>query len=422
MIELIPPGRIDGKIIIPGSKYVANRALIIAALADGTSVLKNVPDNDDISAAIKALGKLGVNLRREDSQLTIQGVNGQLQGNTTIDVSESGTLLRFITAAAVLADGKVTITGSQRIRQRPVGPLVDGLTQLGVEISCDGGKPPLDIAGGWLRGGTALLDGSVSSQFISALLLVSPFAGQDVNVIVPEELVSKQYVDMTVQLMEAFGVRIQRQGYRQFTIKAGQRYRAKTVNIAGDWSSANYFFAAAAITGGKVRVCGLDTRQFQGEAQFVQVLADMGCIIDKQPGIVTVTGADLLKGVDIDMSSMPDAVQTFVAVAVFADSPSSITGIDHLVHKESDRINDTIAELAKIGIRADKTDGGMRIHPGDPDPAVIDPHNDHRMAMSFALLGLRRKGVRIGNPDCVRKSFPGFWEAMRGLGVELHED
>ncbi len=432
MIEIAPIKKLDCNISVPGSKYIANRVLLIAALANGASTIKNVPENDDINAAIEALKKFNVEIARKseisgidsidnkkNSELVIIGTNGKISSaNEKIDVKNSGTLLRFITGFASLADGKTKITGSERLQERPINDLLKSLNDLGIKCkSLNKGFPPVEVIGGTLNGGMTKIKGNVSSQFISALLLISPYAKNDVEIIIKSELVSKSYVDMTIGLMKEFGVNVKNENYEKFKIKCNQKYAAKNYIIPADWSSANYFFAAAAIVPGRVKVNDVDLSQ-KGESEFIEILREMGCEINKGKNSVEVIGRNGLNAVEADMSSMPDSVQTLAAVAVFAKGETKIKNIENLKYKESNRINDTASELKKLGIKVIAKDDELIINGGTPKPAVIDSHNDHRMAMSFALIGLKA-GIKIQNPECVAKSFPNFWEKLKEIGAKI---
>lgn len=424
MIEITPLKKLDCKISVPGSKYVANRVLLIAALANGASIIKNVPENDDINAAIEALKKFGVGIKKinekdnKNINLEIIGSNGKLKAqNGKIDVHDSGTLLRFIAGFASLADGKTIITGSERIQERPINDLLKSLNDLGVRCSSlNNGFPPVEINGGTLKGGITKIKGDVSSQFISSLLMISPYAKNDVEIIVETYLVSKNYVGMTIGLMKEFGINVENENYKKFRVKCGQSYKAKNYVIPADWSSANYFLAAAAILNGKAKIHDVDFSQ--GESGFIEILGKMGCKVNKTENSVEVIGTSKLNAVEADMSSMPDSVQTLAAVAVFAKGATKIKNIGNLKYKESDRINDTALELKKLGINVIAKDDELIVNGNVPKPAVIDPHNDHRMAMSLASVGLKT-GIKIQNPECVAKSFPNFWEKLEEIGVKI---
>lgn len=421
VIEIKPIKALDSEITVPGSKYIANRVLLLAALANGLSKIKNVPDNEDINATIEALKKFNIDIKinKKNKEIIINGSNGNIAAlNEKINVRNSGTLMRLITGFASLAGGKTTITGSERIKQRPIKELLMSLNDLGVKCSSkNNGFPPVEVEGGTLNGGTTKIKGNVSSQFISSLLIISPYAKNDVEIIVENGLVSKSYVDMTIGLMEKFGVNVKRDNYRRFKVMSGQKYAAKNYVIPADWSSANYFLAAAAIVPGKIKASGLDLSQ-KGEAEFVDVLKKMGCKVKKNSDYIEVSGNKKLNAIEADMSAMPDSVQTLAAVAAFAKGATRIKNIGNLKYKESDRINDTANEFKKIGIKAAAKGDELIIEGGNPSSAAIDPHNDHRMAMSFALIGLRT-GIKIENPECVAKSFPNFWEKLKEIGAKV---
>ncbi len=421
MIEIKPLKQLDYKEInVPGSKYIANRVLIIAALADGITTITNVPDNDDINHSIQALKHLGINIKQDHDTLEIIGCSGKLNvKGKKLDVGESGTLMRFITCVAALSNDKIHITGSQRICQRPVGELLDALGNLGVKVKSNAGCPPIDFLEGKLVGGTTNISGNVSSQYISGLLLVAPFAEKDVVINLTTELVSKKYVDLTIDLMEKFGVVVVRNEYKCFRVKAGQKYTGMKFSVPGDWSSANYFFAIAALLKGKIKVKNLNLNSKHGEARFISVLEKMGCYIEKGSDFIIVTGPEQLLGIDIDMEPMPDTVQTLTALAPFAMKKTIIRHIENLKYKECDRINDTAFELRKMGCRVETTNDAMIIYPSVLNSAVVDTHSDHRMAMSMAIIGLVQEGIKIMNPECAGKSFPGYWDKLKEIGVEI---
>ncbi len=421
MIEIVPIDKLDADIIVPGSKYIANRVLIISALAKGKSIIKNVPDNEDINNSIMALKSFGADIQRKDDLLIISGNKGKLKiPGKAINVGDSGTLLRFITGVAAICRGKVKITGSKRIQERPINDLISAFSDLGVKTkSLNKGKPPVVIEGGTLKGGKIKIKGDISSQYISSLLLVASYAKEDVEIILKTEVVSKNYIDLTIQLMEDFGVKIERKGYSRFLIKSGQRYRAREYVIQGDWSSASYFLAAGAIVPGRIRIKNIDLKSRQGESRFYSVLKKMGCKINKKDDWIEVIGPERLIGIDIDMGSMPDTVQTLCSVACFAEGTTSITNIGNLRYKESDRINDTALELKKLGINVKTKDDSITIKGGNVRDGIIDTHNDHRTAMSFALIGLKVKRMKINNPEVVNKSFPGYWDKLKEIGAEI---
>ncbi len=417
MIEIVPIKELNAEITVPGSKYIANRALIIAALADGVSEIGNVPENEDINALINSLNEFGVKIEKKASSLVIHG--GKLSvPKKEINVQNSGTLMRFICSFSALVDGKTTVTGSERIKERPIDDLLKSLEDLGIKTDSNKGFCPVTIHGGSLLGGKTRIKGDVSSQFISSILLASPYAKKSVEIEVETELLSKNYVDMTISLMEEFGVKVERHGYSSFLVKP-QKYKHKNYTISGDWSSASYFLAAAMLIPGSIKLNSMDMKSKQGEAKFPEVLVKTGGMLRKNSTWLQLMGFNEKIPLDIDMGDMPDVVQTLAVIAAVSNGTTRIWNIKHLASKESNRIKDTAAELRKIGIKAEDKEDELIIHGGNPHGAIIDPHNDHRMAMSFAVLGLKIPGIKIQNPECVNKSFPGFWEKLRDIGAEI---
>ncbi len=435
MIEVAPgPAPLDAAVRVPGSKYEANRFLIAAALTDGTTRLRGLPEGEDIRAAIAAVDALGGSTAGRGGCLEVRGTAVAATPGSSFDpgvpvrvsVGESGTLLRFLTAAAATVPGSITITGSGRIRERPVAGLVAALGALGADIGTTGGFAPLTVRSGRLDGGIASVPATESSQFASGLLLAAPRAAGAVSVELEGDPVSASYLDLTVSVMARCGVNVERPGPRRFQVASGARYQPGDHRISGDWTSAGYFFAAAALAPGRVTVDGLDPESPQGERRFPEVLRGMGCEVSEAPseeGVrVTVTGASRLRGVSVDMRSMPDAVPTLAAIAPFAQGPTIIRGISHLRHKESDRIAALADGLGRLGARATATDDGLAIEPpegGAVRAPALDAHGDHRIAMALALTGLRVPGVRVGSPQVVAKSFPDYWRALAELGVRV---
>lgn len=426
MIEITPIKELNAEITVPGSKYIANRILILASLTNGTSIISNVPNNDDINNAITALRLFGVKIIKKGTALEIKGACGKLIAPTKkINVGDSGTLLRYATGIACLAKGTTKITGSDTIKKRPIKDLLDALKQ--VNIDCESNNysyPPITIRGGTLNGGTINIKGNISSQYISSLLIIAPFAKKKLEINITTELVSKPYVDLTMDLMEEFGVSIERHNYHRFIINPKKRYLHLNYHIPGDWSSASYFLAAAALVPGRVKLTDMDMHSIQGESKFYNALYQMGVDIEKGKDWVIVEGPDQLNGIEIDMNSMPDVVQTLAAVAMFANSKTRIFNIHNLIYKESDRINMTATELKKLGTKIETLGGELIINPGkikSASPVIFETHNDHRMAMSLALIGLKIKGIKIKNPEVVNKSFPGYWDKLRDIGVKIRD-
>lgn len=413
------PGPVHSSVTLPGSKSITNRALLLAALADGESRLRAPLHSEDTDHMSRALGKLGVTITETaDGDLVVSGRAGRLGAPAeTLFIGNSGTTVRFLTAAACLTPPgtDVVLDGVARMRERPIRDLLGALLTLGVDCeSLNGhGCPPVRVRGGGLPGGICRLRGDVSSQFLSALLQVAPYAARDVEIGIVGDLVSQPYVDITRAVMNSFGVEFINDGCRHLTVRAGQRYQGRDYAIEADASNASYFLAAAAVTGGTVRLANLGSDSIQGDARFADVLERMGCRVTR--GLqLTVAGPEKLRAVDVDMEAIPDTAQTLAVVCAFADGPSRLTGLASLRVKETDRVQAITKELTKLGVRVDEGRDSWVIHPAqggrDYEGAAIDTYQDHRMAMSFAVAGLRVPGVVINDPGCVAKTFPDFWE------------
>ena len=419
MIEIKPVENVNATVTIPGSKSYTNRALITSLLANGESVMKNALLSEDTRVMISCLGELGipVSVIEEENTIRITGCEGKIPvDRASLFARNAGTVVRFMTAALTLGDGKYEIDGIERMRQRPIQQLIDALNQLGADVSSKEGTgcPPVLINASGLKGGTVKIPGNISSQYISAILLTAPYANSDVRIVVIDDLASKNYVDMTLDVMSRFGVTVERDSYRGFSVKSGQVYKGCEYMVEPDASGASYFLAAAAITGGKVRVDGLGEDSLQGDARFVDILGKMGCRIKKSHDWLEVKGGEL-SGIDIDMNDTPDVVQTLAPVAAFAKGNTRIRNVKNLRYKETDRITAVVNELKKVGVEAREFEDGIEIIPSPPHSADISTYNDHRMAMSFALFGLRTKGIKIKNPECVEKTFPDYFERLEKL-------
>jgi 3-phosphoshikimate 1-carboxyvinyltransferase len=405
----------------PGSKSITNRALICAALADGTSTLTGALDSEDTQVMIVALGQLGIAIESADAgqTLRISGCGGKLPSQTAdLWVATSGTTVRFLTALVALGQGRFRLDGTPRMRERPIQDLLDTLTQLGVSARSElpGGCPPVVIDANGLRGGQATMRGDVSSQFLSGLLLASPYARSPLDLTIDGPLVSQPYIRMTLAVMESFGVSIDAAGLGSFRIAAPRSYRATDYAIEPDATAASYFWAAAAIYGGRVTVEGLSRKSLQGDVAFCDCLAKMGCSVTHAEDRITVVGGGL-SGIDVDMNAISDTVQTISAVALFAKGPTRIRGVAHNRHKETDRIGALATELRKLGAAVEEHDDGLTIVPGKLHAAHIDTYKDHRMAMSLSLVGLRIPGVFINDPGCTAKTYPGFFDDLARLGT-----
>lgn len=404
---------------VPGSKSLTNRALLIAALAKGTTCLQNALFSDDSRYFARALQTLGfdVQLNEAEHEMIVTGLGGKIPAKKAeLFIGNAGTAARFLSAFLTLGNGEYILDGETRMRERPIGDLIDALHQLGVEMEAKNNCPPVEIFAKGLPGGKTKIAGNISSQFLSALLMVAPYAQSPIEIEMTTDLNSKPYVDMTIAIMKDFGVNIERRDYSQFTIHPASYLPLSTFQIESDASAASYFFAAPAICGGSVKVENISRQSVQGDIAFIDVLAQMGCHIKEGENFIEVIGTDGLKGIDIDMSDIPDTAQTLAAVAPFASSQTRIHGIASARLKETDRVSATCAELKRLGVQVDEHEDGMTIYPcPELQPANIQTYNDHRMAMAFSLIGLRFDGVTIENPACVSKTFPDFFEVLENL-------
>ncbi|RXE55247.1 3-phosphoshikimate 1-carboxyvinyltransferase [Methanoculleus taiwanensis] len=411
---------VDVTFSAPPSKSYTHRALIAASLAAGRSRICRPLDAEDTRLTARALRSLGVPVDWGDNEIVIDGTGGALPGGdpVTLDLGNSGTSLRLLSSIALVSPRPVVLTGNRRMLERPLGPLVEALRALGGEVAYLGrsGYPPIRVEGRF-SGGTAAVDASMSSQFISSILMAGPSADGDVELKVPEMPASRSYLDVTVDVMEAFGATVGRDGYTRFRVRRGTRYTGREYTVEGDYSSASYFFAVAAICGGTVRVNCLSPASVQGDRRFLDALEAMGCLVAASGDTVTVTREDELFGITIDMSSAPDTVQTLAVVAATAATPTTITGVGHLQYKESDRVRVTAENLQRMGAGVSVGADRITITPAPLHGVTVNPVDDHRTAMSFAVLGLGVGGMTIRDAECVGKSFPGFWDALRGAGL-----
>lgn len=428
-IAIEPAGPIHGSIRPPGSKSITNRALVCAALAEGPSVLTGALDSEDTQVMIDSLRRLGIELDHAPATRTLRvsGCGGRIPSSgAELYVANSGTSMRFLTALATLGQGEFRIDGIARMRERPIHDLLDALGQLGVKAEglSPGGCPPVVIHAAGLPGGRATIAGDISSQFLSGLLMAAPYARRPVELVVSGELVSKPYVEMTLAVMRAFGVATESRGLKEFVVPSGTTYLGREYPIEPDASAASYFFAAAAVTGGKVTVEGLSQESLQGDVRFCDCLAQMGCEVRYEADSTTVArDADRpLRGIEVDMNAISDTVQTLGVVALFAEGPTTITGVAHIRHKETDRIAALAAELRKLGAQIEERDDGLRIIPGRLRGAEIETYNDHRMAMSLTIAGLAVPGVVIRDPGCTAKTYPRFFEDLRTLGARMKDE
>ena len=419
-IEIQTSGRIQGSIRPPGSKSITNRALICASLAAGESTLSGALVSEDTHVMIDSLKRLGIEVDVSDGgkMLQVSGCGGRIPADEAeLFVANSGTTIRFLTALVTLGNGTYRLDGIDRMRERPIGDLLDALNQLGANVRSQNGDacPPVIANANGLGGGVANVRGNISSQYLSGLLMAAPYAKSVAEIVVAGELVSRPYVAMTLAVMKSFGVSVDDNELTRFVIGAPQCYTGCDYNIEPDASAASYFWAAAAITKGKVRVEGLSRDALQGDVAFCECLQQMGCEVDYEDDAVTVSGRSL-RGIDVNMNAISDTVQTLSAVAMYAEGPTSITGVAHNRHKETDRIGDLARELRKFGARVDELDDGLRITPpGRVSGATIETYNDHRMAMSLSLVGLNTAGVVILNPACTQKTYPEYFEDLARL-------
>lgn len=417
MIEIRTLDHCDAIITIPGSKSYTHRAFILSALACGESVLINPLRSEDTDHTVQGLKKFGVPIFWEGDVAHVFGKGGELKSTVEeINVGNSGTSMRFLTALSALKNGRTLLDGSERMRKRPIGDLLDGLQMLGARAySKEGnGYPPVVVESRGLEGGTVRIKGEKSSQFLSALLMVAPYSQKDVCLEVTGHLASKPYVDITLDIMSTFGVEIQNESYHFFLVRTGQSYLPQKYRIEGDASNASYFFSAAAVSRERLRVENFNPVSLQGDKGFFDILKKMGCEVILRENGVEVQGKEL-QGIDIDMNGMPDLVPTLAVTAAFARGKTLLKNIGHLHLKESDRIRALAVELSKMGIRVEEGKDWLRIEGGKPHGAEIESYNDHRIAMSFAIAGLVVPGVKINGERCVDKSFPGFWEKLKEL-------
>ena len=404
---------------MPGSKSYTQRALVLAALAEGKSVLRNPLVAEDTSHLIAALRLLGTEILSRNGDLLVTGTGGRLANpGREIYLGNNGTAMRILTGLVSIGRGTFTLTGDQRLRERPIEPLLAALRSLGIDArSLDReGYPPVVIRTSGLQGGKVTLRDIESSQYISALLLCAPYGAGDTLIELEGRVPSLPYVDMTIEAMTQFGVDVQRDTARRYLVKSGQRYRGIRYRIEGDASSASYFFLAAAICQGKVSVENINPRSLQGDIGFLSLLETLGCSVIWEKNRVELAGRELHGGDRVfDLGDMPDMVPTLAVLAALRPGRTVIENVAHLRLKESDRLSALATELGKTGIPVEERKDGLIITGGQPHGAEIETYNDHRIAMSFAVLGLAVPGMSIRNPACVSKSFPGFWGELEKL-------
>jgi 3-phosphoshikimate 1-carboxyvinyltransferase len=418
-IEIQPSGPLFASIRPPGSKSITNRAMVCAALAEGCSTLTGALSSEDTYMMAEALRLLGVTVAHDlaTDSIRVFGGGGRLPSpGANLFVGNSGTTIRFLTAVATLGEGTFRLDGSPRMRERPIGDLLAALNQLGADAVCElgNGCPPVRVNARGLPGGKATVAGDISSQYLSGLLMAAPCARRPVELLLEGGLVSKPYVEMTLAVMKSFGVEVQVEDLSRFVISPSKGYVARQYAIEPDASAASYFFAAAAITRGRITVEGLSRKSLQGDVALCDCLKLMGCEVAYSDDEITVTGGPL-RGIDVNMNAISDTVQTLSAVALFADGPTRIHDVANIRHKETDRIRALVTELRKFGAAVEEFDDGLRITPAPLHGATIDTYNDHRMAMSMALVGLCTPGVAIRDPACTAKTYPEFFRDLARL-------
>ena len=417
-LEILPlEGAVDASVHVPGSKSVTNRALLIAALANGASTIKNTLFSDDSYWLMDALVRLGFDVRadRETAKTSIIGQRGIIpKSDVGVFVGNAGTVARFLPPALSLGEGPYIVDGVSRMRERPVGDLVSAMRLLGagVEYVEEEGRFPLRVEGGGIRGGMARVRAKSSSQFVSGLLIAAPYAREPV-VLEVEGREEWPYVGITTEVMRAFGVEVGVKDAR-YTVEPAV-YQAREYGVEPDASAASYFMAAAAATGGRVRIPGLGAGSPQGDLRFAEVLGEMGCDVEIGEDYVEVRGPDRLRGVQVDMNAFSDTMITLCAIAPFASSQTVIRNVEHTRRQETDRISAVTTELRRLSIAVEEWRDGLRISPGPISPAVVETYGDHRMAMAFAVTGLLAPGIRIRNPGCVTKTFPNYFELLESL-------
>jgi 3-phosphoshikimate 1-carboxyvinyltransferase len=419
-------GPIDADVEVVGSKSYTNRALVLAALARGESLLSGALFSDDTRYMAASLRALGVEVEADEahSSFRVRGVDGRVPNATAqCFVGNAGTAARFLPVVMALGSGVYELDGIPRMRERPIAPLLTALSSLGVKLETLGnpGCVPLRVHGGSLHGGQVSVPGHISSQYISGLMMGAPVMRDGLTLDIEGELVSRPYVEMTAQALRDFGATLAREGERRFVIPGGQHLQGHAYRVEPDASAASYFFGAAAITGGRVRVGGLGTRSLQGDRKLAHILARMGCSLSEGEDFTELVGPapGTLRGVEVDMADLSDVAQTLAVIAPFASSPTRVTGIGFIRKKETDRVGAVVHELSKLGVRAEEEADGFVIHPGAPVPGAVDTYDDHRMAMSFALIGLARPGIVINDPGCVSKTFPNYFDVLETLRPQI---
>lgn len=421
-LTLQPISKVNGEINLPGSKSVSNRALLLAALSCGTTRLTNLLDSDDIRHMLNALSLLGVEYTLSDDkkECEVQGLGGAFNTSEPLELflGNAGTAMRPLAAALCASQGEFILTGEPRMKERPIGHLVNALQEAGANVTYleNPGFPPLKILGTGLQSGEVTIDGSISSQFLTAFLMSAPLADGDITVNIEGDLVSKPYIDITLHIMKQFGVEVENHHYQKFVVPAGQQYRSPgDFLVEGDASSASYFLAAAAIGGGEIKVTGIGKESIQGDIQFADALEAMGAEIEWGKDYI-ISRRGELKAIDMDFNHIPDAAMTIATTALFAKGTTAIRNVYNWRVKETDRLSAMATELRKVGASVEEGEDYITITPpASLTHAAIDTYDDHRMAMCFSLVALSDTPVTINDPKCTSKTFPDYFDKLQGL-------
>ena len=419
-LTLSPIKNISGTVDLPGSKSLSNRILLLSMLAEGHTEIHNLLDSDDTRRMVEALKTLGVEVQEDRNQkrIFVYGTSGTIPvTEATLMLGNAGTAIRPLTAALTIGKGRFVLDGVQRMRERPIIDLVNGLKQLGAEVSCINGtdSPPVEVIANGLPGGTTRLSGAISSQYLSAILMAAPYAKTDVQIEITDKLVSVPYVEMTLQLMLLFGVSVENGKFKHFRVPSMPYSSPGKIYVEGDASSASYFLAGAAISGGPVTVKGCGTESLQGDSRFAEVLEKMGANVEWSEREISVSGSSL-NGIDVDMNMMPDAAMTLAVAALFASGQTTIRNIHNWRVKETERLKAVSTELRKLGAEVEEGEDYLVINPPKKiKNAEIDTYEDHRMAMAFSLAACGDASVTINDPGCVSKTFPEYFEVFSGL-------
>jgi 3-phosphoshikimate 1-carboxyvinyltransferase len=427
-LDLEPVMHVEGVVRLPGSKSISNRTLLLAALSEGTTTIHDLLDSDDTQVMLAALKSLGIRWEQLDERThVVHGAAGSLPaGQADLFMGNAGTAIRPLTAALAVIGGDYLLHGVERMHERPIGDLVDALNAVGAQIEYTGnpGYPPLRIRRGNIAANRMSVRGNVSSQFLTALLMAAPLMAKDhaITIEVEGELISKPYIEITLNLMRRFGVTVEQDGWAAFTVQPGQRYQAPgSIHVEGDASSASYFLAAGAIAGGPVRVEGVGRDSIQGDVRFADALEQMGATIVKGDTWIEARSNGVLKAIDLDFNHIPDAAMTIAVAALYADGTSTLRNIASWRVKETDRLAAMATELRKVGAIVEEGEDYLRVTPpAELSPATIDTYDDHRMAMCFSLASLdgkarRGNAMRINDPKCVAKTFPDYFETFAGI-------